>query len=166
MMTLNLSLSDVVDCYYKMVVFYIAQFKINECVFLCPYICCQVARLIPTMARPLSALFVLYKEDQGSVEAYILNWGWHTRTIKTETRRRWRYSWKMYFLPKKNCNQQKLLFIFSVFQLIKYLFARLFAKTEVSGFLLTSLNSSTGNNRIYKWCFRARFETGTKCHIQ
>ena len=73
MMTLNLSLSDVVDCYYKMVVFYIAQFKINEFIFLCPYICCQMATLIPKMARPLSTLFVLYKEDQGSVKAYILN---------------------------------------------------------------------------------------------
>ena len=27
MMALNLSISDVVDCYCKMVVFYIAQFK-------------------------------------------------------------------------------------------------------------------------------------------
>lgn len=37
MMALNLSISDVVDCYCKMVVFYIAQFKINEFVFKTPF---------------------------------------------------------------------------------------------------------------------------------
>lgn len=36
MMALNLSISDVVDCYCKMV-FYIAQFKINEFVFEAPF---------------------------------------------------------------------------------------------------------------------------------
>lgn len=37
MMALNLSISDVVDYYCKMVVFYIAQFKINEFVFEAPF---------------------------------------------------------------------------------------------------------------------------------
>ena len=62
MMALNLSISDVVDCYCKMVVFYIAQFKINEFVFKSPFCAAGWPRLIPKMARHLSMGFGLYKE--------------------------------------------------------------------------------------------------------
>ena len=63
---------------------------------------------------------------QGNVEAYLTEDGIHGQLKQNE--KKTDIHEKCISFQKKNCNQQKLLFIFSVFELIKYLFARLFVK--------------------------------------
>ena len=83
----------------------------------------------------------------------ILHWGWHTRTIETETRRKWIFM-KNVFPSKKDwivISKNSCLYFQFLNWLNIYLQGCLWSR-EVSGFLVTILKTSTGNNVIYKCC--------------